>query len=1251
MRKAYKKDIWRAIWKGKKRFISILLITALGVMMFTGLGAACLDLRYSADAFLDAQRLSDICVVSTLGLTDEDVEALAGLEGIAVAEGSYSETVTSYVGDRSLSALVRTYREDMINLPYLMEGRFPEKTDEMAVTPKFVSETGCGIGDTVRIEEDSVDDDADKTDTDTTDDDATDEDEEQENNFLHQEYVITGIVLDPQDFNNTEGVISFRGSSTDESTVFVREEAADFEVYTAVYLLIEGGSEMFCYSDEYEERVAELTGRIEEEIKEQREQARYDEITGEAYEKLGDARAEADEKLSDAKKELDDAQEEIDEGWQELNDGEQELNDGEKELADGEKELLDGEREAAEEIAKAREEIADGYAQIEEGKTQLDQAMGGLLAGSDQLAAAKEELAAKESDAYAQLAAGRAALEENLAAAAGTKEELTGQLAAVTGMFAGGFPQAQWDAYVQALTEMYVPVIEEQLAAGAADAGSADASAPLPDAGMLPEQVQAAQQAFLAAFSQVTDPMKAGIDQQIAMLDPNVPEQAQQIAMLTAQKQQLDALPEQLLLLASGLGQVQATQQVLNGQLALLAEQEQTAKEQFAAAWQQIADNEQSILEGKQQIDSGYASLLLAREEIAKGEEELNQKEEEVRQELADGRKELEDGRKELEDGRKELEDARQELLDGEEELADGWEEYEEKRLEAEEELADAEREIADIDMTRWYVQDRTSLSAYANVVSDAGSIEAIGTVFPSLFLIVAVLISLTTITRMVEEDRGLIGTYKALGFTDMEIRRKYLRYALLAGTFGCLLGLFGGFVVLPEIIFIIFDVMYLLPEYAIRVNPVSGAAGSLLFIGGIVCATLAACRTELKQTPAALMRPKSPRSGSRVLLEYITPVWNRFSFLNKVTARNLFRYKKRLFMTVAGIMGCMALLLFGFAIKDSVTDLMPRQYEQVYRYDLMAVASDGDNETLLAYVTKDDQTEDVLNLMITSVKLINADGRAEKVQMFVIPEDADLSDYIRLESPDGRMLTLSDDGVFITQNAANILGLSPGDTAVLQDMDLKQAKLPVTEVVKHYLGNSVYLTEAAYEELFGEYEPNGVLVHFSEQCKDPSAYAKGLGEQDGVLSSVSTEELKEEFSSAFALINMLVYIVIVMSACLAFTVLFTLATTNISERNRELATIKVLGFFDREVHLYVDKETLILTVFGIILGVPLGYGFAQTLTYVLNMPSIYLAVSLHPVSYAMAAGISFGFALIVNLITDRMLDGIDPVEALKSIE
>lgn len=1208
MKKAYNKDVWRTIWKGKKRFISIMLITMLGVAMLTGLRAACVDLRYTVDEFLDGQNLYDICVVSTLGLNDEDVAALAALDGIAAAEGAYSETVHINVGDKKQNILLQTLSGGGMNVPYVVEGTLPQKADEIAVTVKFAQETGYAIGDTITMEED-VDDTAEAGETtETKKDDAVgsgetieDEDignitveieteEEEKPNFLYTEYTVTAIVTDPMDINNTGGAVTFRAASAGDDPFFILPEAVDSDIYTAVYLTLDGGREMFCYSDAYEHRVAEVARTIEDEIKEQRELARYKEITGEATEKLAEARGKVDEKLAEAEDTFSEAEEE--------------LADGEQELADGERELADKEQEAADGFAEARAQIAEGYAAIADGKAQLDAAESQVEEGFRQLEQAKTELAQKEQETYAQIEDGKKQIEDGITQADAAAEQMKQQGEAAAAALGAMWPESEWNAYIVAAEE---------------------------------GDCAAEQAAFLAAISAAVSAIDQGISQQAAMLDPAAPEYEAQLAALEAQRQQVLALPGQMQQLAEGMSQVVETKQMLLEQRETLLTQEETAKQQFTQAWSQIEDSEGQLYYGKSQVDNGRGELSYNEAQLADGAAELEKQEQEVKKQLADGRRELADGR--------------QELLDGQKELADKKAEYEEKKAEAEEKLADAEKEIKDIDMTQWYVQDRTSLSGYANVKSDASSIEAIGTVFPILFFVVAILISLTTITRMVEEDRGLIGTYKALGFTDREVRRKYLLYALSASLMGGILGNVCGFVVLPGIIFVIFDSMYLLPAYQMQFDLLHAAAGALLFIGGIVGATAIACKAELLQAPAVLMRPKAPRSGSRVFLERIGPIWNRFSFLNKVTARNLFRYKKRLFMTIAGIMGCMALLLFGFAIKDSVSELMPRQYEQVYRYDLMAVALAEDNEQLLSYVSEDDDVSEYVNAYISSVKVKNTAGGEEKVQMIVAPDGASLAPYIQLTDLDGQEVTLADGEVFVTQNAADVVGFREGDSVYIQDTNLMQAETVVHKLVKNYLGNNVYMTQATYENLFGTYEPNGVLLNFLERCEDEAAYADALGKKDGVLSSVSTKALKQEFSSAFVLINMVVYIVIIMAACLAFVVLFTLSSTNISERNRELATIKVLGFFDREVHLYVHKETLILTSIGILLGIPLGYAFAQSLTYVLKMPSMYLAVSLYGTSYAAAAALSFGFALLVNFITNHTLDVIDPVEALKSIE
>lgn len=1095
MKKAYHKDIWRAIQNGKKRFFSLMLITVLGVTMMSGLKAACVDLRRSADSFFDRQGLFDIVIMSTLGMTSQDVRVLSELEEVETAEGAYNTTVYTVNHGKRQSAEVKTLSKKGINEPYVLEGTLPESSEEIAVTEKFVKETGKAVGDTLTIEE--------KDETLT---------------FSNKTFRITAVVTDAADVNNPNGSVSFRVSESADYTFFVVSEAVDSDIstpYTAVYLVLSGSRELFSYSTAYEEKVSQAVQNIESQIKEQQEQKRNQSVLDEAYVKLEEAQKEMDAQIADAQKKLQEAEEELEQGKNKLEAGEQEL-------------ALQ-EAEANAKFAKAWREIGQGYQEIEEGQEQLQQSAQELEQGESQLIQGKDALKQKQEETIAQIQTAHMQLEESRTKLTASKE-----------------------------------------------------------------------QAVLAA-------------------------------------QQPGILPEELEKLQVQISQLEAGLAELEMQSVALQQKQTEAETQFAAAWQEISAQESQLINGKAQLEAGLAELEGSRVQLETGTAELIAKEEEAKQQIAEGKLKLEESRKKLEEGEQELLSGRQEL--------------EEERTKAEEELQKACREIAQMDMAHWYVQDRSSLSGYSNIESDASCIEAIGTAFPVLFLVVAILISLTTVTRMVEEDRGLIGTYKALGFTDGEILKKYLIYAAAACLLGGIIGDIGGFVVLPEIIFIIFRTMYLLPEYHLQFDILYGFGGIVLFMVGITGATVLACLAEVRLRPAVLMRPKAPRLGSRVILEHLPFLWNRFSFLNKVTARNLFRYKKRLFMTVAGIMGCTALLVCGFAIKDTVTDLMPGQYEQIYQYDFMAVSSAEDNEKLLDYMKEEQEVLDYLNVQIDTVKVKNAQGEEQKVQMIVVPQGSSLEGYIHLKNEAGKTVALCDSGIFMTQNAADVLHFEKGDMVQIQNLKLVQKETSIEELVQNYLGNAIYITQDIYEALFGAYEPNGVLANLSEQCINQRDFAEDFGKRDGILSSVSTQELRQDFSKAFTLINMVVYIVIILAAGLALVVLFTLSTTNISERERELATIKVLGFYDREVHLYVNKETLILTLIGILFGLPLGGLFGSYLTYVLKMPSIYFAVSIHPLSYLLAAVIAFGFALVVDCITDRTLDRIDPVEALKSVE
>lgn len=558
--------------------------------------------------------------------------------------------------------------------------------------------------------------------------------------------------------------------------------------------------------------------------------------------------------------------------------------------------------------------------------------------------------------------------------------------------------------------------------------------------------------------------------------------------------------------------------------------------------------------------------------------------------------------------------------------------------------------DTSSIEHPKWYIQDRSSLSSYSNIESDAASIEAVGTAFPIVFFTVAILIALTTITRMVEEERLLIGTYKALGFRNIEIMKKYLLYAGSACLLGGIIGDIGGFLLLPKFVFSIFQTLYLLPNYSLQFDAWYGIGGIALFTGGILIAVWIAVHGELKHMPAILMRPKAPRTGARVLLERIRPLWRNLTFLNKVTARNLFRYKKRMLMTVFGIMGCSALVLCAMAINDSVSALIPRQYEHIYRYDLMVMT---DDEHVYQSLSRDDEVSECLALLVDNATIKSSGNKEERVQLMVFPEQADVASYLSLEDLNGDPVTLEMGDVYVTQNASQVLDFSLKDTIRVQNSDFKEKRVKVTGIVQNYLGNTIYMSKNTYKTLFGSYEDNAVLANFrgdiSKQQKD--SYVQKLEDREGVLSVVSTSSMQDAFETSFSLITSVVYLILAMAAALAFVVLFTLSTTNISERVRELATIKVLGFYDKEVHSYVNKETLLLTFLGILAGLPAGTILAQSLTYVLNMPSIHFAVTIRPISYLYTVILSFGFAVIVNLITNRVLNHIDMVESLKSME
>lgn len=612
---------------------------------------------------------------------------------------------------------------------------------------------------------------------------------------------------------------------------------------------------------------------------------------------------------------------------------------------------------------------------------------------------------------------------------------------------------------------------------------------------------------------------------------------------------------------------------------------------------------------------------------------------------------------KQLDNAEEELELSKKELKDGENELEKNKKEFNEKIADAESKLNDARAKIAEIENPKWYVLDRNENAGYSSFIQDTDSIANIGKVFPVIFFIVAALISLTSMTRMVEEQRTQIGTLKALGYNKLQITSKYVLYASLACIIGSILGMSVGFVLLPKIVWKMYSMMYQIGDIQTSFNFEIGSLGFILIVISILGATVYAVIKELIQTPATLMRPKSPKMGKRVFLEKVTFIWKRLSFSRKVTVRNIFRYKKRFLMTIIGIMGCTALIVTGFGIRDSIRAIMPDQYEKVFNYDLQInLKADLDKKQKQDFInslTNDDKIEKLSETYMSSISAIN-ENVEENVQIIVPNNNTDFNTLINLTDVKSKNnLSLPEDGVLLTDKAAQLLGVESGDTITLKDTDENETNVKVTNVVENYVYHYIYMSKSMYENLYGKsFDSNVILTKdFNLDNETEDNFVKDLMNMPEVASVTRISTAMNMMNDTMKSLNYVVVILIVSAGLLAFVVLYNLSNVNISERIRELATIKVLGFYDKEVYLYITRETIILTAIGLVLGLVAGYflDFFILETCEINMLRFRKFVA--PLSFVFAALITILFTIIVNIVTYFALKKINMIESLKSVE
>ncbi len=1155
----FNKEIVRSIIHSLGRFLAIAAIVALGTGFYAGLRMTAPDMKLAADEFYDGTNLMDIRVVSTLGLTDEDVGALRHVEGVEAVMPAYETDVMAIIAGEQYATRVHSLPDaarasdtsdgvhavssdaDYLNRPLLVEGSWPVNKGECVLSADLVVSGSTHLGDTVTITEGTQD--VDET-------------------LATRTYTIVGYVRSSYYATSSNLGTTTLGTGSIQEFLYVPEsEFSDELPYSEAFVTVRGAAGEHAPSKDYDERVAVVMDRIKE-IAPEREQARVEQVRGDAQKELDEKRADYEREKSDAQAKLDDAKRQLDDAAATIAESEQQLADAQTQYDSGVAELANQRANAEQQLKTAEQQVADGRAQVDAARPEIE-------AGSAQL-----------TEASAQWQQGSDAL----------KQAWTDW-------------HAQADPLYDAVSQM-----EEGIAAFEA-------------------QIQALNPAD-SNYADKKDELVAQRDGVAAQLAQFKNAHTADFAALEAARADLDS--KQL--------DVDAAKAQLDQQQALFNEK----KAQFDAAVAQVEQGTSELAAARTQANAQLAAAQSQLDEAAA--------------QIAEGRAQLAEGKADYERGLAEYE---QQKADAETQLAD-----------AERQLNDAQQQIDDLDAPEWLVMDRTANYGVASFEADANRVDSIAQVFPFIFFLVAALVALITMTRMVEEERVLIGTFKALGYRRTKIASKYLIYAAIASGMGSAIGIAILSQVLPAVIMNAYGIIYFVPAIALPL-PIDWGLAALaagLGVGVTLFATWAAATATLRERPAQLMLPRAPKAGKRILLERLGPLWRRVSFSWKVTLRNLFRYKKRFIMTVIGIAGCTALLLTGLGLSDAINDIIDKQFGEITKYNA-TIALDDD----LANDTEDTPARRDLDAILTDETLVSsyaktlrdsmlASGPAEtdiSIQL-VVPEDpATFDEFVTLRTRVGHTpVNLADDGLVLTEKLARELGLNVCDTVTLTEQDAignatnTTYEATVTGIVENYVYHYAYVGPKLYEQLTGEAPVYGSLfANVKVDGDDRIALSEKLRSIEGVKTVAYNDETIDAYRDMLSSVNMIVVVLVVAAASLAFIVLYNLTNINITERMREIATLKVLGFTPREMNAYIFRETFLLAAIGCAVGLVLGVWMESFVVVTAEVNQIMFGRDIHVASFGIAFVLTMLFTFVVMLAMRGKLHRIDMVESLKSNE
>ncbi|NLD30964.1 MAG: FtsX-like permease family protein [Trichococcus flocculiformis] len=1269
-KKALWKDIWIEIGKSKARFLALLAIITLGVAFFAGIKAAGPDMLDTANQYYEDNNLYDLKVLSTYGLEEADIAILD-----ETADLSVHPMRTVDIEMEGSDFLVKVFPlqsgADPVNAYALVDGRLPETSGEVALDAKQNLSSTYQIGDTITFRHES-------------DEDLSDEEKENRISLKEQEYTVVGFVDSPMYIETIMRGSTNVGKGSLDAFVVVPESDILGSIYTEAYLTMAPTVAETGYTDAYDEQVDRLADEVELAL------------NGRPLERINEIRAEGQRKIRDAEDELQEGKDKLAEAEQELQDARQQLDDGTALYEENRQLFLD-------KIAQAESTLTASQAEIDAGMAEYRAGLATYLENKALYDEAKVAWEAQKKALQGQNDSD-ASLDALLASLPDTPEGR--EIAELAQMLLDG--QAEVEA-TQSSLEMKALELQERAAALAskgelllaeqmsleADAAAYQKELAIFTADMMAFQTEKAiKQAEFSTRQAAIDSERATLEELDPETDPSVAER------LTALDEEQAALDAERAALAQAETELTVRQSELEQEGASLSTRQEALTAAAAAFQAERASEEAALLEEQRLLESAGNELAARGEELLDQQQLLEEKIaafmadaeaqiaatdaqfaeqgialENGRLELASAFSQLEDGQIQINNGWSELESQR---VSGEQALGEAWQEiqqgeaaYQEglvtftaERVDAEIEIADGERQVAeakqalaDLIEPVYYVTDRSGNPGYQEYRDNADRISAIAEIFPVFFFLIAALVSFTTMARMVDEQRQQMGTLKGLGYSDFDIAKKYLIYAAIACIVGTSLGLVAGYNIFPAVIFDAYGSMYSLPSvkitYYLSYALISIAIALLCTIGPAAWAAHA----SLRENPAMMMRPKAPKNGKRVLLERVTFIWDRLSFNSKITVRNLMRYKARNMMTILGVAGCTALILTGYGIKNSISGLADTQFNDVTRYNaITAMRPKASAEEIASYdelVAATPEITDHLKVVQESYKLDKKGVNLQNVTVFAPLESENLPDFVSLRDRiTQEPIALTDEGAVISEKLANLADVGPGDSIEIRNDEMQTYQIPIQAVTENYVNHYIYLTPSLYEEVFIQAaEPTTDLLLFDEpESWERSFGSEVMGEQAVALVTF-INSVDRSFAETLGSLDVVTLVLIVSAASLAFVVLYSLTNINVSERIRELSTIKVLGFYDVEVSMYIYRESLVLTLLGILFGFVLGKILSTVVLKMVEIDFMMFPPTIMPISYLYAGLLSLLFSSVVMLIMHRKLKQVDMIEALKSVE